>query len=89
MLIGEYVLVDFTLRMLRPRELKLSMGFREDYIIDRGLFEDPVTGELEWRGISVEDQIKGIGNAVCPQDPADLIELNAGKLIKLYRAQAA
>ncbi|MCY1295216.1 hypothetical protein D9M70_445450 [compost metagenome] len=75
--------------MLRPRELKLSMGFREDYIIDRGLFEDPVTGELEWRGISVEDQIKGIGNAVCPQDPADLIELNAGKLIRLYRAQAA
>ncbi|WP_028627703.1 DNA cytosine methyltransferase [Metapseudomonas resinovorans] len=88
-LVGDYVLVDFTLRMLRPRELKLSMGFREDYIIDRGLFEDPVTGALEWKGISVENQIKGIGNAVCPQDPADLIELNAGKLIRLYRAQAA
>ncbi|WP_199287156.1 DNA cytosine methyltransferase [Pseudomonas nitroreducens] len=88
-LLGDYVLVDITLRMLRPRELMLSMGFSPDYIIDRGLFKDEVTGELYWKPINAVDQIKGIGNAVCPQDPRDLIEANAGKLIRMYRSQAA
>lgn len=88
-LLGDYVLVDFTLRMLRANELKRAMGFREDYIIDRGLFENTETGELEWREISNENQIKGIGNAVCPQDPCDLIAANAQKLIQLYRGAAA
>jgi DNA (cytosine-5)-methyltransferase 1 len=88
-LLGDYVLVDITLRMLRPRELMLSMGFSPDYIIDRGLFKNEVTGELYWKPISAVDQIKGIGNAVCPQDPRDLIEANAASLIKLYRSLAA
>lgn len=48
-----------------------------------------MTGEIYWRPVNAVDQIKGIGNSVCPQDTRDLIETNAGKLIKLYRATAA
>ena len=43
-MVGTYVLVDITLRMLQPPELKAAQGFDKDYIIDRGLFVDPATG---------------------------------------------
>ncbi|WP_044872007.1 DNA cytosine methyltransferase [Pseudomonas sp. LFM046] len=88
-LLGDYVLVDFTLRMLKPQELKLAQGFDPDYIIDRGLFEDPETGALEWRVIKVTDQIKLIGNSVCPDEAEDLIAANAADIIDLYQRMAA
>ncbi|MHC5351655.1 DNA cytosine methyltransferase [Metapseudomonas furukawaii] len=88
-LLGDYVLVDFTLRMLKPQELKLAQGFDPDYIIDRGLFEDPETGALEWREIKVTDQIKLIGNSVCPDEAEDLIAANAADIIDLYQRIAA
>lgn len=40
-MVGGYVLVDITLRMLQPPELKAAQGFDKDYIIDRGLFVGP------------------------------------------------
>lgn len=43
-MVGGYVMVDITLRMLQPHELKRAQGFRADYIIDRGLFIDEKTG---------------------------------------------
>ncbi|MCY1537107.1 hypothetical protein D9M68_725920 [compost metagenome] len=89
MLLGDYVLVDFTLRMLKPQELKLAQGFGPDYIIDRGLFEDPETGALEWREIKITDQIKLIGNSVCPDEAEDLIGANAADIIDLYQRMAA
>ena len=46
-MVGGYVLVDITLLMLQPLELKAAQGFDKDYIIDRGLFVDPVTGAEE------------------------------------------
>ncbi|AYF88649.1 DNA cytosine methyltransferase [Pseudomonas sp. DY-1] len=88
-LLGDYVLVDFTLRMLKPQELKLAQGFDSDYIIDRGLFEDPETGALEWKEIKVTDQIKLIGNSVCPDEAEDLIAANAADIIDLYQRMAA
>lgn len=88
-LLGDYVLVDFTLRMLKPQELKLAQGFGPDYIIDRGLFEDPETGALEWREIKITDQIKLIGNSVCPDEAEDLIGANAADIIDLYQRMAA
>ena len=88
-LLGDYVLVDFTLRMLKPKELKLAQGFAADYIIDRGLFEDAATGEYEWRPLTISDQIKLIGNSVCPDESEDLIAANAADLIGLYRGMAA
>jgi len=88
-LLGDYALVDFTLRMLKAPELKLAQGFSPDYILDRGLFENQRTGELEWRAISNTNQIRLIGNSVCPDEAEDLIAANAKDLIDLYQREAA
>lgn len=88
-LLGDYVLVDFTLRMLKAPELKLAQGFSPDYILDRGLFENPTTGQMEWRPINNTDQIRLIGNSVCPDEAEDLIAANAKDLIDLYQQEAA
>ncbi|MFP5426383.1 MAG: DNA cytosine methyltransferase [Gammaproteobacteria bacterium] len=88
-LLGEHALVDFTLRMLKAPELKLAQGFSPDYILDRGLFENPETGQLEWRPINNTDQIRLIGNSVCPEEAEDLIAANAKDLIDLYQLEAA
>lgn len=88
-LLGEHALVDFTLRMLKAPELKLAQGFSPDYILDRGLFENQETGQLEWRPIKNTDQIRLIGNSVCPDEAEDLIAANAKDLIDLYQQEAA
>jgi DNA (cytosine-5)-methyltransferase 1 len=84
-----YVLIDITLRMLQPPELKKAQGFPHDYIIDRGLFVDPVTGAEEWRDINKTDQVKLIGNSVSPYEAEALVAANAADLIDLYRRIAA
>jgi DNA (cytosine-5)-methyltransferase 1 len=88
-MVNGYVLVDITLRMLQPAELKKAQGFPDSYIIDRGLFVDPVTGAEEWRDINKENQVKLIGNSVCPDEAAALVAANAADLINLYRRLAA
>ncbi len=88
-LVGDHVLVDITLRMLQPKELKLAQGFRPDYILDRGLFYNPETGRDEWRPITKTDQVKLIGNSVCRQVAAALVRANAADLIDLYHRIAA
>lgn len=88
-LLGEHALVDFTLRMLKAPELKLAQGFSPDYILDRGLFENEETDQLEWRSIKNTDQIRLIGNSVCPDEAEDLIAANAKDLIDLYQQEAA
>lgn len=87
--LGDYVLVDISLRMLKPQELKLAQGFAPDYIIDRGLFLNEATGQLEWRHLTVEQQIKLIGNSVCPGEAEALIAANDADMIELYRKEAA
>lgn len=87
--LGDYVLVDISLRMLKPQELKLAQGFAPDYIIDRGLFLNEATGQLEWRSLTVEQQIKLIGNSVCPGEAEALIAANDADMINLYRREAA
>lgn len=88
-MVGGYVLVDITLRMLQPPELKAAQGFDKDYIIDRGLFVDPVTGAEEWRDINKTDQVRLIGNSVCPDEAEALVGANAADIIELYRRLAA
>jgi DNA (cytosine-5)-methyltransferase 1 len=41
--------------MLQPPELKKAQGFRDDYILDRGLFVNTETGQDEWRPITKTD----------------------------------
>ncbi|QSL90482.1 DNA cytosine methyltransferase [Pseudomonas atacamensis] len=88
-LVGGYVLIDITLRMLQPPELKAAQGFDKDYIIDRGLFVDPVTGAEEWRDIKKVDQVRLIGNSVCPDEAEALVAANAADIIELYQRLAA
>ncbi|MFA6231016.1 MAG: DNA cytosine methyltransferase [Rhodanobacter sp.] len=88
-LVGDHVLVDITLRMLQPKELKRAQGFRPSYILDRGLFFNQATGQEEWRPITKTDQVKLIGNSVCRQVAAALVRANAADLIDLYHRIAA
>lgn len=88
-MVGGYVLIDITLRMLQPPELKAAQGFDKDYIIDRGLFVDPVTGVEEWRDIKKVDQVRLIGNSVCPDEAEALVAANAADIIELYQQLAA
>lgn len=87
--LGDYVLVDISLRMLKPQELKLAQGFAPNYIIDRGLFLNEATGQLEWKPLTIEQQIKLIGNSVCPTEAEALIAANDADMIELYRKEAA
>lgn len=88
-LIGGYVLVDITLRMLMPRELARAMGWPDDYLIEWGLFVDEANPNGEWRPITKTDQVRLIGNGVCPDEAEALIRANAADLIKLYETMAA
>lgn len=88
-MVGGYVLVDITLRMLQPPELKAAQGFDKDYIIDRGLFVDAITGAEEWRDINKTDQVRLIGNSVCPDEAEALVAANAADIIELYQRLAA
>jgi DNA (cytosine-5)-methyltransferase 1 len=89
-LVGDRVMVDITLRMLVPRELARAQGFPDTYIIDRGLFETaPGSGQFEWRPVTKTDQVRLIGNSVCPGVAEALIRANAADLIDLYRQVAA
>ncbi|WP_332772250.1 hypothetical protein [Pseudomonas sp. ESBL1] len=88
-MVGDYVMVDITLRMLKPHELKRAQGFRADYIIDRGLFLNEETGQLYWKAISGADQVKLLGNSVCKDEARALVAANASDLIQLYRRLAA
>lgn len=89
-LVGDYVMVDITLRMLVPRELARAQGFPDSYILDRGLFEtEPGSGVFEWRPISKTDQVRLIGNSVCPDLAEAEVANDLCDLIELYQQAAA
>lgn len=75
-----YLLVDITLRMLTPRELARAQGFPDSYVIERG---------ADGRAITKTDQVRLIGNSVCPDVAEALIRANAADLINLYGTAAA
>jgi DNA (cytosine-5)-methyltransferase 1 len=89
-LLGGYVLADITLRMLVPRELARAQGFEDSYILDRGLFETaPGSGVYEWRPISKTEQVRLVGNSVCPDMAAAEVANDLHDLIEFYAKAAA
>ena len=58
---------DIFLRMLKPAELKIMQGFPEDYIIGC---------DIEWKKMSVAEQVAKIGNSVSPPVAKALVEAN-------------
>lgn len=67
----QYAIADIGLRMLAPRELFRAQGFRDDYIIDRGVDENG----REIRFTKAE-QVRMCGNSVCPPVARALVEAN-------------
>lgn len=62
-----YVIVDIGMRMLQPHELYLAQGFPENYI-----------HEFEFKGkpLSKTNQVKMVGNSVCPPIAQALVAKN-------------
>lgn len=85
----EYAIVDIGLRMLTPRELASAQGFPDDYILDRGWFVDAKAHAGEWRPTTKTDQVRLIGNSVCPPVAAAIARANLADLVKTYRTEAA
>jgi DNA (cytosine-5)-methyltransferase 1 len=89
-LLGGYVLADITLRMLVPRELARAQGFDNSYILERGLFETaPGSGQYAWRPITKTDQVRLIGNSVCPDMAAAEVANDLADVVALYAREAA
>lgn len=73
--VGEYIIVDIGMRMLRPRELFRAQGFPENYIIDRAIIVDK-DGTRREVVLSKEAQIRMCGNSVCPPLAEALVRAN-------------
>lgn len=66
-----YAIVDIGMRMLQPRELARATGFPESYIIEFG-----AEGWLDRIHITKTEQVRLIGNAVCPDVAAAIVRAN-------------
>ena len=81
-----WVLVDITLRMLKPRELYRAQSFPDDYIIHeipdpRLLFKDGVQVPGDPRQIpriplTITAQVRMCGNSVAPAQAEALVRAN-------------
>lgn len=83
-IIGGYILVDIGLRMLTPRELARAQGFDDGYVIDHGIDDDghPFV-------VNKTNQVRLVGNSVCPPVARALIAANCADMIDLYARQSA
>jgi DNA (cytosine-5)-methyltransferase 1 len=97
-LIGDWVLVDITLRMLRPRELFRAQGFPEHYIIEEIpdpaiLFKDGVQAAnplaVPRIPLTATAQVRMCGNSVSPYQAKALVLSNFGHEAQIYRREAA
>lgn len=67
-----YVIRDIAMRMLTPRELYRAQGFPDSYTIDRG---------ADGRKLTKAEQVRMVGNSVCPPIAAALARANVPDLI--------
>jgi len=67
----DYQIVDIGMRMLAARELFNCQGFRRDYIIDLRVGNKDIT---------IEEQVRMVGNSVSPEHGAALVRANAPHL---------
>lgn len=62
---GAMQIVDIGMRLLTPRELARAQGFPDDYVIDTGADGERITRT---------DQVRLIGNSVCPPVARTIVE---------------
>lgn len=87
-MIGDYILVDIGLRMLKPRELARAQGFSDRYILNPFISVES-RGRVVRRRLTATEQVKLIGNSVCPQVAEALVRANLATLIQLYSRERA
>ena len=73
----DYQIVDIGLRMLTPRELARCQGFPESYQLDVPIEEEVEAAKTRPARIRKSEQIKLIGNSVCPQVAEAVVRANA------------
>jgi DNA (cytosine-5)-methyltransferase 1 len=92
-----WVLVDITLRMLKPRELFNAQGFPARYVIDeipdpKRLFADGVQAAdplaLPRIPLSATAQVRMCGNSVSPPVAEALVRANFAHEALIYRVAA-
>jgi DNA (cytosine-5)-methyltransferase 1 len=74
-----YVISDIAMRMLQPRELYNAQGFPPGYVIDRG---------ADGRQLTKTEQVRMVGNSVCPPMAAALARANVPELVARDEAAA-
>lgn len=75
-----YRIEDIGLRMLWPIELFRAQGFPENYIFEKGLVIDNETGQVVWIHLTKTEQVRMVGNSVCPPLAAALVRANVPEL---------
>ncbi len=75
-----HVIVDIAMRMLQPRELYRAQGFHDGYVIDRG---------ADGRKLTKTEQVRMVGNSVCPPVAAALVAANVPEMIARDEAREA
>lgn len=77
MINGEsYVISDIGMRMLQPHELFLAQGFPPSYVIDI---------DVDGKRITKSDQVRMVGNSVCPPMARALVEANVAGMVETRR----
>lgn len=74
-----YVLADIAMRMLQPRELYRAQGFPDHHRIDQG---------PHGRRLTKTEQVRMVGNSVCPPVAAALVAANCADLVARDEALA-
>lgn len=74
-----FQIYDIGLRMLWPVELFKAQGFPDNYIFDRGMVVDR-HGIVHWIQLTKSEQVRMVGNSVCPPVAAALVRANLPEL---------
>jgi DNA (cytosine-5)-methyltransferase 1 len=70
---------DIAMRMLQPRELYLAQGFRQGYVIDRG---------VDGTKLTKTEQVRMVGNSVSPPVAEALARANCPEMVAKVRRAA-
>ena len=76
----QYQIADIGMRMLAPRELFHAQGFPANYIIDYG-----ITPENKRITLTKTEQVRMVGNSVCPPVASMLVKANMQTQLKTAR----
>ena len=84
-----YVLVDIGMRMLTPRELARAQGLPGSYVLDPVVTKTFANGRTKTRPLTKSEQIRMIGNMVCPDVAEALVRANLGAVQSETESRAA